>query len=368
MAAAAGCMMLAACSGGSGSHEVPVIDMTGSVEMSDAPELVYTDIEYIPLDTTTAALLGAYSNIMAVLGDTIIMHDMDVMGGDSRLLLFSLADGHLIREIKHIGQGPGEYSWITSVFPDRENGEIVIIGANSSIGRYTLSDSLVSSKQISRLNNNKFPVGSLASGINVAEPFEGNLLIHQFDADFNVVDTLFVPDYEPRFISMAINTSGGKALMNVVDTVYNLLPGRMDPIVILSRGDKAMTPKVEQDVYLNKKDYNLVNELRKRYIELSHLDVVGDQLMVFYFYGDNVYFDVYSLTDGKLLGRNMFTWQDGGFELPWGDTTFQLKTTPFYGGDGRFYMKVDDEQAIDAEGNQNPDANVGIISFRFAQP
>lgn len=366
-ALAAGCMLLAGCSGGSGSNEVPVIDMASGVEMSDAPELVYTDIEYVPLDTATAALLGEYSNIMAVMGDTIIMHDMDWMGGDSRLLLFSLADGRFIREIKHIGQGPGEYSWIESIFPDRGKGDIVIKGANNAIGRYTLSDSLVSSKTIASLANNKFAVGSLVNGVNVAEPIEGNLLIHQYDAEFNVVNTLFVPDYEPRFISMAINTSGDKGMMNVVDTVYNLLPGRMDPVVILSRGDKALTPKVEQDVYLNQKDYNLGQEMRKRYIEFAHFDTVGDQFIVCYYYGGNNYCDIYSLTDGKLLGRCKFTWQDGGFELPWGDTTFQLRTIPFYAGDGRFYMKVDDEQAIDADGNQNPDANIGIISFRFAQ-
>ncbi len=360
-------LMVSACSGGGASHDVPQIDMVASMEMSDAPEFTYSDINYVPLDTATDALMGQYAQIMAVMGDTLIMHDMDVMGGNSRLLLFNLADGRFIREIKHIGQGPGEYSWIASVFPDRERGEVIISGGNFAVNRYTLSDSLVSTKKLAVLGSTKFPVGSLANGFNIAEPLDGDLLIHQYDADFNVVDTLFVPDYDPRYISMAINTSGDLGLMNVVDTVYSLLPGRMEPVVVLSRGDKALTPKVEQDVYLNQKDFKTSNEMRKRYIQFNDYILDGDNLLLSSYYGGCYYVDLYSLTDSKLLGRCVFAWDEegSGFALPWGSTTFRLQKFPFLGPDGRYYMVVDDEQAVDADGNQNPDGNIGIISFNI---
>lgn len=366
--AAALAMTAVSCSGSKGSHEVPVVDLAANVDLPEVAEAVYGDVEYVPLDTATAALMSDRAEVAAVIGDTIVIHDMQMMGDDSRLLLFSLFDGRFIREIKHCGQGPGEYSWIEAVFPDRGCREIVIKGANYAVSRYTLSDSLVMTKKVDVLKNRQFPAGSIAHGINVAEPYDGDLRIHQFDGDFNVVDTLVVPDYDPMYISMRICTSDGVAMFNVVDTLYALSPGRMEPVAILSCGNKSMTPELEKEVYLNMKDPQQSNDARARYIQFGNFWKDGDNLLLIYYYNNHTYIDLYSLADGSLLNRRVFSYEDEdpGWIIPWRDNRFHINLPLM--ADGRFYAIVGDSEAVDADGNQNPDGNVGIVSFRITKP
>lgn len=361
--------LMASCGGQSGRNtgDVPVIDLAGSVDRPAFMDIDIADVEYTPLDTATAALLGEHANVMAVMGDTAIIHEMGVMGDNSRLMLFSISDGRFIREIKHCGQGPGEYSWIETVFPDREKQQIVIKGANESASRYTLSDSFVEAYPRYEVRNSKFAAGSLAGGINITEVVDGNLLIHQLDSRMVPANTLVAEGFDPAYISMEIITSGDETLINVVDTLYTILPGRFEPVAVLARGDKSLTPAVEKEVYLGQKDYQLSQEARKKYIQYVWFLSDGPHIMLMSIYGGRYFIDFFDRGNGAHLGRSIFSYEDPepGLAIDWNGTTFHI-TNRFNVTDGRFYALVRDDETVDADGNPAPDGNLGIVSFRLA--
>lgn len=363
------CFLAGSCGGSSasGTGDVPVIDMEALVDVPAFMDIEIDDVIYTPLDTATDALLGDRPVISAIAGDTVIIREMGLMGENSHLVLFSLSDGHFIRNISHCGQGPGEYTWIESVFVDRPSQQMVIRGAGGSASRYTLSDSLVEAYPSYNTRNTKFSAGSIARGINIPEVVDGNMLIHQLNSKTEPVDTLIVENYDPMYISMAYNTSGEEALMNVVDTMYTLLPGKMEPVAVLSRGGKALTPQVEKDVYLNQKDYKITKEKRSKYIEFNYFLSDGEHLMIYSAYGGNFFIDIFSRKTGAHLGRNIMSYADenSGFAIEWKGVTFLIQNL-FYVADGRFYALVSHEQTVDAEGNPAPDGNLGVISFRLA--
>lgn len=362
-------MALASCSGAKESGVgVAVVDMAAAADAPDFSEVTPADVRYVALDTASEALVGESAQLVAIMGDTILIKDQTSMGDNSRLLLFDSATGRYLRTLSHHGEGPGEYNWIESVYPDRATGTVVVKGANDNVSCYTFGDSLVWSKTIPHVGNRKLAVGSIGSCINIAEPFEGNLRIHQYDSRFDVIDTITVAGYEPMYISMSIDNSGSEALMNVVDTLYSILPGELRPVAVLSRGDKALTPEVEKKVYLNQRDHRVAREQRARYIEFMKFLSDGDRLVVFSTYADRDFIDIIELASGRHLAHNSFSYKDEepGLPVQWGDIRFHVTWIQAVDDDGRFYAIVSDDQAVDADGNPNPDGNMGVISFRLA--
>ena len=124
--------------------------MLADIDRPDFDETSVADVRYSLLDTASIALLGENCNIMGVIGDTVIVHDMTMMGDNSRLLLFDANDGHLIRSIRHIGQGPGEYRWIMNVVTDPDRGDIIMMCSNGKAHRYTTGDRYVESYDMSK--------------------------------------------------------------------------------------------------------------------------------------------------------------------------------------------------------------------------
>ena len=73
-------------------------------------------IEYIPLETTLDCLIGKSMNVYAS-GEYIIVTQFF-----GKAFAFDRKTGHFIREIGHLGQGPGEYAgfWSFHGFCDKE--------------------------------------------------------------------------------------------------------------------------------------------------------------------------------------------------------------------------------------------------------
>jgi len=341
------------------------VDMLADIDRPDFDETSLADVRYSLLDTATIALLSDNCDIMGVIGDTVIVHDMTTMGDNSRLLLFDANDGHLIRSIRHFGQGPGEYRWIMNVVPDPDSGELILLTSNGKAHRYTTDDRYVESYDMGQSKQGgKLPVGSVECGIHVPDAYDGNLYIYQYDDHFQPVDTLLFKDYEPRWISIAFNLSGKEALVNIVDTVFSLVPGGMEPIAVMSRGSKALTPEVERKVYIGRTDYERAQMERDGYIEFQKFINDGPRFTVTYAYGGRNYFDTYSRKSGKLISRRSFSYsdEDAGLLVPYDGRTLHITNFPFY-MDGRFYALVSEEETLGPDGEPSEDLNRALISW-----
>ena len=351
-----------------GNGDVTIVDMLAELDRPDFSETNITDVRYALLDTYSAYLISENRQIMGVIGDTVIIHDNTNMGGGSRLLLFDADNGHLIREISHIGQGPGEYSWIMNVVTDRKRGELILLTGGAKAHRYTTGDRYIESYDMGSTHGGKLPVGSAELGINETDAYDGNLYIYQYDDRVSPVDTLVINDYEPKWISIAFNLSDKESLINIVDTVYSLVPGGMIPVAVLSRGSKALTPEVERKVYIGRSDYEQAQKERDGYIEFLHFTNDGPRFSVAYSYSGRIVFDTYSHSSGKLISRRSFSYddEDSGFPVPYESQTIHIKRAyPFpFLNDGRFYAIVHEDETAGSDGELSEDFNGAIISWR----
>ncbi|PWB10312.1 6-bladed beta-propeller [Paramuribaculum intestinale] len=358
MALAAGCTA----SSQSDNTEILQIDMLADIDRPDFDETSLKDVRYALLDTATEALLGEYAQIQGVIGDTVIVHDMTAMGDNSRLLLFDANDGHLIRSIRHIGQGPGEYRWIGGVVTIPERSEIILLSDKAH--RYTTDDRYIESYSMSSKHGGALPIGSAERGIHETDAFDGDLHIYQYDDRMTPVDTLVINNYEPRWISIAFNQSDKESLINIVDTVYSLVPGEMQPVAVLSRGVKALTPEVENKVYIGRTDYEQAERERQGYIEFLRFINDGPRFTVTYAYGGRNYFDTYSHKSGKLIARRSFSDsdEDAGLLIPHDGRTMHITNYPFI-SNGRYYSIVSEDETLGSDGEPSEELNRALISW-----
>ena len=139
----------------------------------------------------------------------------------------------------------------------------------------------------------------------------------------------------------------------------------MQPVAVLSRGAKALTPEVERKVYIGRTDYEQAERDRQGYIEFLRFINDGPRFTVTYAYGGRNYFDTYSRKCGKLISRRSFSYsdEDAGLLVPYGDRTFHLTNYPFY-SDGRFYSIVSEEETLGPDGEPSEELNRALISWK----
>ena len=94
---------------------------------------VFSKIEIIPLETTDSSFV-VYPKEIQIFEDIIYIYDID------RQKVFSFnMDGKFIRNIGRMGNGPGEYSWLSSISIDEKRERIQLLTAFSTILEYTTS-------------------------------------------------------------------------------------------------------------------------------------------------------------------------------------------------------------------------------------
>ena len=143
------------------------------------------------------------------------------------------------------------------------------------------------------VRNRKFAAGSLAGGINITEVVDGNLLIHQLDSRMVPANTLVAEGFDPAYISMEIITSGDETLINVVDTLYTILPGRFEPVAVLARGDKSLTPLWRKRYISARKITGCRRKPAKKYIQDVWFLSDGPHIMLMSIYGGRYFIDFF---------------------------------------------------------------------------
>ena len=87
---------------------------------------VADSIQYIPLETTPACLVGQI-DLLIPLDTALVVVDKEI----ARSVYLFGRDGHFLRQIGQRGEGPQEYASIEDVAIDRERGQVVILDSGS---------------------------------------------------------------------------------------------------------------------------------------------------------------------------------------------------------------------------------------------
>lgn len=87
---------------------------------------VADSIQYIPLETTPACLVGQI-DLLIPLDAALVVVDKEI----ARSVYLFGRDGHFLRQIGQRGEGPQEYASIEDVAIDRERGQVVLLDSGS---------------------------------------------------------------------------------------------------------------------------------------------------------------------------------------------------------------------------------------------
>lgn len=356
-------LSLSACGSKGGEHDVPVYDLASAVNTPRMEKLKVGDVRFSALDTVDNALLGDRVSIVGILGDTIVLQEYDKV---YRVVLFDLSDGKFLGEINHMGQGPGEYTWLDNTYLDRANREVLLTTPYPFAHRYTLSDSLVGTYYHNIPITKRLTKGSLEKGINFYAEDENGFIIRQTNKDLVQTDSIVVDGYTLGYNSGEFTMFGDEGAITMVDTLYVLKPGRLQKTAVINRGGKTITPKIEKEM----SGMDVQDRMNRQY---EHIETTGrfipdgDLVMISYMYGTNnsTYFDFFRRSDGELLTHIPMNWHDdresAGMTVDYDGYTFHVR--PQFAQDGRWYAIVPESQVPGADDNSNS----AIISFTLTE-
>lgn len=353
---------LTSCSGNKRQADVVTVDLLKAIEEAPVNRLEVYDVTYTPLDTTSLALLAPYTSIKGIKGDTIVIVNYTALS-KYRVSLFSLTDGRMTGNLDHEGNGPGEYRWIESVFVDPSANELIIKTPDRKAYRYSFADSLLETYTLPWISGRRLATGTLSTTINSHHETEYGDVIYQFDAGFNLVDSILLPGYNLVYHAGLFDQSGEMALVSMVDTIYEILPGKLEKRIIMNRGGKTITPEIEKN--LEKiSDYNQRQAEVNKYVCLYGVTITDDFIIMNPSYREETYTTIFDRKNGELLYSEPMSVEAYGMPIEWNGVIFH--TYNFFYYDGTFYCVIDEDEAVDAEGNpNNGDLNSGLLTFKL---
>lgn len=362
-------ILCAACGKGADGNNVVTVDLASTVEGEPVNKLKLTDVVYTPLDTAAAAMFSERGDIVALAGDTLIIHDRNE--NEDRLIVFTLSDGKMIGQISHMGSGPGEYRWIETVYIDRPAHEVVINTADKIAHRYTLEDEYVGSVKYDTKSTNFFSTGSLEDGINMYEEVDGGFIIHQLNRNFDEVDSIKVDGYQLGYLSGLFGYAGSQSIVSMEDTIYSIAPGKLEKLIIIDRKGKTITPEIEVELtnIARSGDFEGLYARQNSYISTDKVLADDNYIFIMSRYNESYSYDIFRLSDGALMTHLPFSYKDAasaGIEVDYSGA--KMHVIPRFIKDGRLYAIVKEEEAVGLGGEPNDgNLNAGIVSFRLEE-
>ena len=120
---------------------LPLIDLAKGIKMK-SQDLLLSDasssVRIIPLETNDSCVISFIKNVFLA-GEDIIIHDSNL-----RLLRFD-AQGHFLNSIGTRGQGPGEYTFVTTSFIDASKKLIYAVTSQNGIYVYDFNGTFLKS-------------------------------------------------------------------------------------------------------------------------------------------------------------------------------------------------------------------------------
>lgn len=357
-------LLLASCSKDKETMcETPTLSLGSNASAESSSPLVVKDLTVAQLNGDLASAFFKNASIIDVFGDTAVLLENDP--NMSRLILYGIKDGRYLGDINHRGQGPGEYRVILGAFVDERDGSVLLPNFdNPSVYKYLLStDSLEATLQRDMVMSMIEPIGGVSTAINVAAPSFDGLKIYQYDANYDLIDSIKVDGFRGGNFNMLWKNAGTNGVFMIADTLYTLMPGVLNQTAILQRGDYALTPEKDEEVTMKVMSGSDEMELLKPYILIRDIQYTDGKMLVTTMYDGNKYSDLYDMTTGGLLYRSQYdrlsipsaiVVEDKG-----GKT---IKVQSLFAKNGKWYGLVEDAAMENAD-SEMVDENYSIVEF-----
>lgn len=337
---------------------IPSIDLKKSVGVGSSDALSVNNLTRTQLAGDADEAFFQNASIIDVVGDTVVL--LENAPAMSRLIMFDLKNGQYLGQINHRGQGPGEYRVIVGAFVNDNDGTVLLPNFdNPSVYRYSLADdSPLSTIEREPVMTMMPPVGGVESCINVAVPSPEGLVICQYNSGYERIDSISIPGFRGGNFNTVWDNAGNNGVFMIADTLYALVPGELQKLAVLSRGDKALTPEKDEEitmeVMMNGADEI---ELLKPFILLRNVQYTADKMLLTTMHDGVKHSDLYDMSSGNMLYRSTYDRLSKPNRMVIKDDTGKsLEVERLFAKDGKWY-------GILSEDVPSEEANNVIISF-----
>lgn len=302
------------------------------------------NIRVFELEETDSTLLSDFR--IAALTES------DIYGYDSNRFYSFSKDGRCRGVISRKGEGPGEYlSILDAAVSDR--GDIYIVDlAKGAIHGYR-PDGIWFDTFI-------HPFGSVmqtADGLVALSSPQGtgkDLYYYHLDADLNISDSIRVAksgDISKGYITVpALQSVDSKTCVMLGDTVFGIdNKNGISPVIVFENGRLSMPEEIACD--FSRK------EERVAYIGGLYSVVWGDLAFVCYQYKLKMYFDIWNMTEDKLVFRNIVDSPDDYYGFPLKtDEGVEYRVWPSFSENGKLSGIIDPrfQSGETVDGMSNP--------------
>lgn len=286
-------------------ESVATIDLTAPSHYSGEP-LDAENLTAVVLDSENQDAFFTRASLSDVIGDTILVHEN---GRDSRVVEFSASTGKYLGQINHRGQGPEEYRIMLSAIADPAAGTLLVpLIDRPAVLSYTLAtDSFAGEKSYLPAMRPSPALGGVSSCINIPDMRPEGFIFMQYDSNFTPVDSIVMKGFIPGNVSTYMGTADNKGIIMVADTLYNIMPGRLEQAVILSRGNKGITFEQEGEIMRKAIQEGAdETELMKPYIIVRDIQTTGNHIAVTTMHDGAKTTAIYRLSDGAIIYSNTY--------------------------------------------------------------
>ncbi len=290
---------------------LPVLDM-GATIGKQVPDTftwnsVAKKITYVPISTSPDALFGS-AQLVHIDNDFYCMVDHQ-----TGTIFYSDKTGKIIHSFSRKGQGPGEYAGLTYVSMNSEDSTIRVFDQRSEkyivydLAGNCLKETLMKDKGLNTVHllSNDFAVAKGRTA--------GNHKLFITDEDLNIRKNLFPLDTtltEMERLSMIwqLNYCRNRDRLIVhfanEDTVFSVTKNGAQPVCIFKKGKYTLP---EEDA---KKPMEITPS---PYIRSMWFSYVSDYYLITYLFENNIYDEIWSRTDARIVSRLLCENGEWGF-------------------------------------------------------
>lgn len=300
------------------TSEIPVLEVSSNLSVSLPDTFTWNNVakstRLIPLSSKT--LLGTSLSIVDINSDMIVVADNQ----RNRITYFDM-DGNLISSFQHVGQGPGEYKYLSFVHFNEEDSTIFVYdNGNMKVLLYSLSGKCLKELSVKDRNWGQISRIDKDGRIYMRNSSEANSFVSILDRDWEVQQEFFpfdslMTERQINCIKIMSNRSNTNdlSLLNQPssDTVFSITKEGALPVCIVKKGIHALT-LAECENFLKLPDNN-------NYLTYTSIDIFPPYLLFRYRWQGKFTVDLWDMEKQKKIGvadlvqPDMFTGLIGGF-------------------------------------------------------
>lgn len=234
-------------------ESLPVLDISGNLTLSIPDTFTWNSIakhvKFIPL--SSKVLLGA-STVIRHLGE-----DINLIVDYQRQVICSFdSEGKLKSSFRHVGNGPGEYVYISYVKFNDKDSSITVFDNNGKLLKYTLAGKCIDEKNMKDRQWTNIRYIDTSNKIYTKNASEGKSLVSVLNQDYIIEKQFFEFDTittERRkaciSLNMARSNTVDKYLINrsFDDTLYMVENSVLKPICILNKGIHGLSEEESEN-------------------------------------------------------------------------------------------------------------------------